>query len=189
MKKFKMFLSLFLSAFVLVTVSSCSKDDDPNDGGDGNGSGTSSGFTVDGKETKLPYAYWFAEGEGSDFTNYMNVEFWSFDINSGKLPKEYSFIAIYWKVPKDQKELETQTIDPDDYDVSAAFGLTSSMDGWYGDSYNNKTHPLIIEKLDNNKFHIYIQEVTIKGEDNHNGEQKVITIDYTGSLKYRPFVD
>lgn len=179
---------LGLTSLVIALAPSCSKDDDPDGGGNGNGSGTSSGVFVDGQKTQLPYAYWFAEGSNM-YDSYLNVEFWSFDLNSGKVPNKFSFVAIYWQVPADQKELKTETIAPGDYTVSAAFGTSASMGGWYGDSYNINQYPLVIEKLDNNKFHIYIEEVTVKGEYPNEGDEKVIKIDYTGALKQRPYVD
>lgn len=178
---------LCMCSLFFCTITSCSKDDDP-EGGNSDGSGSSSGVMVDGKKTQFPYAYWFSEGVGV-FDSYMNIEFWSFDLNSGKLPKEYSFIAIYWKVAADQKELMTQTIAPGDYDVSAAFGISTSPQGWYGDTYDNTAYPLVIEKLDNNKFHVYVKEVTIAGEDENKGDYKTISIDYTGTFKKRPYVD
>lgn len=168
-------------SLLLTTAYSCNKDDDPDGGNSG------AGVIVDGTSIQLPYAYWFAESMGT-YYHYLNVEFWSFDLYSGKVPQDYNFVSIYWRVPADQKELVSQTIAPEDYEVSAAFGL-SSMGGWTGDSFSNNDYPLIIEKLDDNKFHIYIQEVWV-GNDYHDKESgKIINIDYTGTLQPRPYVD
>lgn len=162
-----------LLGILLLPVTSCSKDDEP-DGGNG---ATSSAFNLGGQPLKLSYAYWWANAGD------MHIEFYSYDPTGNKFPNSMSYLSIDYSIPSNQTEIESVTLPSGSYSIYVAKDVTMSSEGWQGQTkWNDSTNsPLIIEK-DGKNVKITVENATISDYS----ESLPLTINFNSSIKKLP---
>lgn len=154
---------------------SCSDDDDSK----GNGSSGSTTVTIDGKPVSLSHVYWWA------YDDEMHIEFYSFDITSGKFPGSMNLMSIDYDIPSTQSAIEDVTLESGLYHIYLAKNVTMENEGWQGetDSRDTSNSPLIIKK-NGNKISVYIEQATV-GTDYH-ADNVNLHVEYNGTIKKLP---
>lgn len=182
MKTFRKIGLALIAIAATLSIFSCSKDDEPNDGGNGNGS---SAVTVDGQSVAMSHVFWYIDdhSSASEGYHYVHIEFYSYDPTNPSMVSKVNFLSIDYEVPKSQTTIKDITLDGGDYDCYLAFGVTMNDLGWQGQTWKNETEntPFTI-KMDGNKVSIKIDRVTVYDNDTH----KTISVNYNGPIKELP---
>lgn len=169
-------LALIIVGLGTVTMTSCSKDDEPSGGSNGTG-GNSTAITIDGQSLNLSYVYWWADNGD------MHIEFYSFDPTGTQYPNSISYLSIDYSIPNDQSEIVSTTLPSGSYSIYVAKNVTMNSDGWqaqtrWNDSSNS---PLVIEKSGNN-VKITIEKATVSNYT----ESVPLSINFSGTIKKLP---
>ncbi len=164
-----------MAVMACLCITSCSDDDEPEEGG--NGSITA---TLDGENFNLSNAYWWIDDHHD-----MHIEFYSYNLNNpSSFPDHANIMTIDYEVPANVNAPQSVTLQSGKFHICLVQNITTTSYGWQAETiYNDTSNSPCIITRDGNNYTIKIERATVSDENT----DKIVTFNYSGQIAPLPY--